>query len=97
MKSEPKTCQVTVNNIGVKPAGEIATLALHKSAEKFREEFLETWNQLKNKSYADDLGLTTLSEEELDRRIIEADLILTNANMQVKKWIWCSEMQSGLI
>ena len=35
VKADPRTYQVTVNNIGVKPAGCIATLALYKSSDNF--------------------------------------------------------------
>ena len=36
---EPETYQVLVNNIGVKPAGAIASLALQKSADLFEPRF----------------------------------------------------------
>ena len=35
----PQTYQVTVNNIGVKPAGAIATMALHKSSDICSNQF----------------------------------------------------------
>ena len=93
---EPLTYQVTANNIGVKPAGAIATLALHQSAEKFREEYPVTADQIKNKSYVDDLGITATNMEELRKRTGEADKILLHANMKVKHWVYSSSNQEVL-
>ena len=39
VSAEPLTYQVIVNNIGVKPAGCIATLALYKSADLHKKEY----------------------------------------------------------
>ena len=33
----------------------------------------------------------------MEKRIFEADKILTHANMQVKRWIRCGEVQSGSV
>ena len=71
-KQEPKTFQVTVNNIGVKPAGAIATLALHKSAEVFKAEFPDTARQLQARSYVDDLGIAAQNSELLRKHTEEA-------------------------
>ena len=91
LKVEPVTFQVTVNNIGVKPAGCIATLALYGSADAFREKYWETSRQLKNNSYVDDVGLTGGNMEELKMRTSEADEILGHANMHIKKWVYSGE------
>ena len=58
MTKEADTYQVLVNNIGVKPAGAIATLALQNSAEIFSSKYPLTTEQLVKKSYVDDIGLT---------------------------------------
>ena len=67
-KKAPNTYQVTVNNIGVKPAGAIATTALYKSCDWFENDFPEVVVQLKNQSYVDDIGLTDLDVGRLQRR-----------------------------
>ena len=54
---EPETYQVVVNNMGVKPAGSIAKMALDKSADVFNETYPTTAEQLKEGSYLDDLGV----------------------------------------
>ena len=90
----PETYQVTVNNIGVKPAGVIAALALQKSSDIFRERFPVTAQQLKEKSYVDDLGLTGATRKALEDRTQEADQILKHANMEVKRWTY-SGTQTG--
>ena len=64
---QPKTYQVIVNNIGVKPAGAIATLALRKSTEVFDTQYPVTARQLREKSYVDDLGLTARNQEDLKK------------------------------
>ena len=61
----PKTYQVLVNNIGVKPAGCIASLALYKSADYHSVEFPVTSKQLKDNSYVDDIGLTGKSSADV--------------------------------
>ena len=93
VNQKPKTYQVLVNNIGVKPAGAIAALALQKSADIHVEEFADTSRQLKGKSYVDDLGLTAEDQDELKKRTIEADSILLHANMHVKKWVYSGDSQ----
>ena len=96
-RSEPETYQVTVNNIGVKPAGAIATLALQKSADIFSEVFPETSTKLKKKSYVDDLGLTGKNAEALIKRTLEADQILNHANMRVKKWVFSGDGVDSIV
>ena len=91
---DPETFQVVVNNIGVKPAGCIATLALYKSSEKFQEEFPVTAVQLKSNSYVDDLGLTGRNREEIRRRTAEADKILAYGNMKVKRWVYSGDKET---
>ena len=83
-KQEPKTFQVTVNNIGVKPAGAIATLALHKSAEIFKPRFPDAARQVQERSYVDDLGVTASNLGLLKKRRAEVDIILKHANVAVK-------------
>ena len=81
----PETLQVIVNNVGVKPAGAIATTALYKSADVFEERFPETVEQIKNQSYVDDIRLTNLDDEKLARKTQQVDEILNHANMKVKR------------
>ena len=93
-KKAPETYQVIVNNIGVKPAGAIATTAMYRSADCFKIEFPEVVEQLKNQSYVDDIGLTDLDEERLAEKTQQADEILKHANMKVKRWIVSGDGQS---
>ena len=64
-EAEPSTYQMLVNNIEVKPAGAIATVALQKSAAMHKEKFSEALSQVVKVSYMDDLGLTAKDEQEL--------------------------------
>ena len=86
VSADPLVYQVVVNNIGVKPAGCIATLALYKSADHFQEKYPATRRQLKDNSYVDDLGLTGKNRSELKKRTQEADEILAHANMKIRSW-----------
>ena len=97
MHQNPKTYQVLVNNIGVKPAGAIASLALQNSADIYSKEFPITSEQLKKKSYVDDLGLTADNAEDLRKRTMEADKILKHANMKVKQWVLSGDSQESAI
>jgi hypothetical protein len=78
---EPVTYQVVVNNIGVKLAGAIATMALHKSADLHEQVYPVVAQQIKHQSYVDDIALTDKDKEKLRERVIKADKILEHANM----------------
>ena len=88
---EPLTYQVVANNIGVKPAGCIATLAFYKSSDHYAEVYPETVRQLKGNSYVDDVGLTAKSIAEALVRVREANEILGHANMKIKKWVFSGD------
>ena len=64
----PDTYQVIVDNIGVKPAGVIATLALQKSADKYGDQFPATARQLRYHSHVNNIGLMGKNGTELQRR-----------------------------
>ena len=93
---EPETFQVIVNNIGVKPAGCIATLAFYGSADHFKEQFPVTSDQLKKNSYVDDIGLTGRTREEIQCRTEEADTILAHAGMRVKQWVFSGDVADNM-
>ena len=90
-KKVPDTYQVTVNNIGVKPAGAIATTALYKSCDWFEDNFPEVVVQIKHESFVNVIGLTDLDVGGLAEKTQQADKILRHANMKVKKWIVLGE------
>ena len=92
---KPEIYQVIVNNIGVKPAGSIATTALYRSADAHGEQFPETVRQLKRQSYVDDIGLTDNSKKGLDIKMKEADIVLKHANMKVKGWVCSGDDNRG--
>ena len=91
VSKEPQTYQVIANNIGVKPAGCIATLALYKSADMHKDSFPVMSIQLRDNSYVDDLGLTGKAAAELRKRTEEADIILKHAGMKVKRWVYSGD------
>ena len=84
VEQQLQTYHVLVN-IGVKPAGAIATLSLYKSADLFQHPFPTTSQQIKDKSYIHDIGITGRTMDELRKRTVEADTILSHANMHVKR------------
>ena len=65
---EPDTNEVLVNNIGVKPTGSIAALALQKSASLFENQYPVTATQWRDKSYVDYIGLTAKNMKSLKSR-----------------------------
>ena len=73
---EPVTYQVIAYNIGVKPAGCIATVALYKSSDMFKDQWQDN-------SYVDNLGLTGKDKAEIRAHTLEADEILAHAGMTV--------------
>ena len=79
------------NNMGIKPAGSIAKTALDLSADKFKEIYPATSQQLKDSSYVDDLGVTDKQLDSLKERTNEAVKILADAGMKVHKWIYSRE------
>ena len=89
----PDIFQVIVNNIGVKPAGAIATTSMYKSAYYFKDRFPENVKQLKNQSYENDIGLTDSDDEKLGEKTKQVDEVLNHANMKVKQWIVSGDNQ----
>ena len=79
--------------MGIKPAGAIATSALYKSADKFKDKYPNVSDQVKKESYVDDdLGITAAwDKRELRLKTSQADEILEDAGMEVKRWIYSGE------
>ena len=92
-RKTPNTYQVIINNIGVKPAGAIATTALYKSCDGFKNNFPEVVVQLKNQSYVDNIGLMDLDVERLEEKTQQACRVLEHANIKVKQWIVSGDCQ----
>ena len=84
-KADPETYQVVRNNMCVKPLGSIAKTALDLSADKYAVMYPSMAQQLKDKSYVDDLGVTDEQLDSLKQRTVEADEIIADAGMQVHK------------
>ena len=92
----PDTFQVIVNNIGVKPAGAIATTSMYKRAYHFKDRLPENVKQLKNQSYEDDIGPTDSDDVKLAEKTKQSDEVLDHANMKVKQWIVSGEHQDDV-
>ena len=90
---EPDTYMVLVNNIGIKPAGAIATLALQKSANIHEEKYPVASFQLKDGSYVDDVGITGKKKEDVKSLTEQCDEILKHGNMKIKRWIYSGSAQ----
>ena len=92
-KKTSENYQVIVNNIGVKPAGTIATAALYKSCDWFKDNFPEVVVQIKEQSYVHNIGLTDLDVERLAEKTQQTDKILEHTNMKAKRWIMSGDSQ----
>ena len=77
--------------MGVKPSGSIAKTALDLSEDKYAVMYPSTAQQLKDKSYVDDLGVTDEHLDSLKERTAEADEILADAGIQVHEWVYSKE------
>ena len=81
------TCVITRVNMGDRPSGTIASLALRKTAEMKREEFPKGCNVILNSSYMDDIIDSTDTVENAQKITENITNILKSADFHVKQWV----------
>jgi len=84
---EPDTYVITSVSFGDKPAGNIATTALLKTAEMKRKEFPTAADLISKNSYVDDIIDSVKTMEEAVKTTNEADKILLSGGFAIKNWI----------
>ena len=91
----PRTYAVTANNFGVKPANCIATSALHKSADLFKEVYPEASRDIQEQTYVDDELVAAEDEVKLRQKTQQMDEICTHAGMPNKGWTFSGDKTSS--
>ena len=74
-------------SFGDKPAGNVATAALRKSAQLFSKKYPDAVEMIVRNSYVDDIIDSVKDEETAHKRIAECDEILSHGSFKVKEWI----------
>ena len=96
IKREPNVCVITSMSYGDKPAGNITTLALRKTAEMGKEACPKAASVIQNSTYVDDIidSVDSLNEaKELTED--EIDKFLQPGGFEIKHWIIHSKGKSS--
>ena len=91
VSEKPKVYAVRVNNFGVKPANAIATVALHKSADEFKEIYPVEAAELKSQTYIDDELMAAEDKAKAVVKTSHVDEILSHAGMRNKGWTYTGD------
>ena len=94
---KPQTYAVRVNNFGVKPANCIATSALHKSADHFKDIYPEESEELKRQTYIDDELFAAHSKEHALIKTSRLDEICEHAGMPNKGWTFTGDNKGDIM
>ena len=93
---KPDICVMTAVSFGDRPAGNIATAALRKSAESFSEIYPESVGMITRNAYVDDIIDSVHDEETAKSRIAECNEILSHGSFKVKEWVTTSASGSDV-
>ena len=87
-KEEPPDVNcITVVNMGDRPSGAIATVALYKTAELSASIYPEEAKVIKDSSYVDDIADSKYNKKNADCIIENINDILKTGNFTIKRWI----------
>ena len=86
LNRDPDTYVITVVNIGDRPSGAIATVALRKTAQMGEEEFPEEAEVVQKSSYVDDITSSVDGSEEGHRISANISKLLEPGNFFIKQW-----------
>lgn len=92
-RKEPDTYVMTAVNMGDRPSGTIAMMALRKTAEMSRDEFPRASETILKNSYMDDIPESTGTMQEAVNITTEIDGILENGGFKIKGWTRSGENQ----
>lgn len=90
-KREPDTFVMTSVSFGDKPAGNIATTALRRTAYESETEFPEAAATILANTYMDDIIVSLENVEKAEKIASEIDIIIAKGNFQIKEWIISSK------
>ena len=94
---QPETYVITRVNMGDRPSGNIASLALRKTAEMKRDNFPVECETILNSSYMDDIIVSTDTLENADKITKNITNILKLGDFNIKEWTistGCNRKQS---
>ena len=91
---EPSTYIMTSVSFGDRPAGNIATVALRKTAEIKKEVYPDAANVILKNSYVDDLIDSFSSDEKAQRIVNEISEIVEFGRFKIKNWIISSNAEN---
>ena len=85
--SLPEVYVITVVNMGDRPSGTIATVALHKTAQISEHQFPQEADIIINSSYMDDISDSVDGREDAHELTKTISSILSKGNFRIKEWI----------
>ena len=95
IEREPDVYVITSVSFGDKPAGNIATLALRKTAEMGKETYPKAANVIQNSTYVDDEIDSVDSLNEAKELTEDIDRLLQPSGLEIKHWTIHSESESS--
>ena len=94
IEREPDVYVITSVSFGDKPAGNIATLALRKTAETGKETHPKAVSAIQNSTYVDDIIDSVGSLNEAKELTEDIDKLLQPGGFEIKHWTVHSEGES---
>ena len=94
---KPQVFAVQCNNFGVKPANCIATVALGKSADEFKDIYPEECEELKQQSYIDDILIAASDKHLALIKTSHHDEMLSHAGMPNKGWTYTGDDKGDIL
>ena len=92
---EPDTYVMTSVNMGDRPSGTIAMIALRKTAEMSKYECPRACETILSNSYMDDIPDSIDTVEEAKEVMNEIDEVLGKGGFKVKEWIYSGSVQKS--
>ena len=89
-KIEPDVYVMTSVSFGDRSAGNIAIVALQKTAEMAKEEFPQAVDIILKNSYVDDIAGTVKDIQTAVRITNEVDSIMKQGGFEIKQWFFTS-------
>ena len=82
----PETYVMTSVSFGDRPAGNIATVALRKTAKMREMEYPKATRTILNNTYVDDIIDSVQDQDEARKLVEDIDEIVTSGDFKIKYW-----------
>lgn len=83
---EADTYVVTIVSFGDKPAGNIATLSLRKTAKMVEKMFPQASEMIMKKTYVGDIIYSFNNHSEAEKTTSDVSLLTKRGDFKIKKW-----------